>query len=112
MTFACTADAAGAFTPITLPRFAGTLLALTTEPADPEPSDGFDVALVDAAGTDLLGDCGAGRSGHVDERRMIRTIAGIDLHPSVTLADALTLTVSGRHVPGAVLLVTITYAAS
>ena len=83
------------------------LLALTTEP-DHGLRDLFDVALLDSAGVDLMHGCGRARHPRRVSRSIIHDPAGDS--PVLPWGEHFSLTISGRHDPGSVVGVTLTYA--
>ena len=83
------------------------LLALTITP-DHGLRDLFDVCLLDSTGVDLMHGCGRARHPRKVSRSIIHTSAGDS--PILPWGEQCQLTISGRHDPGSVVGVTMTYA--
>jgi hypothetical protein len=106
----CTADAAGATFPATaLPSIEGRLLALVTNPGATQPTDNYDITLVDQHGHDVLEGVGANRD-TLNTEKVAVVYSGTGTHPVVDEADTLTLTITNNAVNSAVVVVQLYYA--
>ena len=82
-------------------RMDGYLLRLVTNPsAVTAPQDDYDITLTDADGKDVLQSVGLNRDTANTEDVPI-VFSGTTSHPVVSLADELTLAISGNNVPNA-----------
>lgn len=109
LVYTCTADAADASFPATvLPAIEGRLLDLVTNPGATQPTDNYDVTLVDQHGHDCLEGVGADRDTANTEKVAI-VYSGTGTHPTVDEPDTLTLTIANNAVNSAVTVIQIYY---
>lgn len=106
----CVADAAAATFPDTvLPPIEGRLLALATNPGATQPTDNYDVTVVDQHGHDVLEAVGGNRDTLNTEKVPI-VYSGTAIHPVVDEADTLTLNIDNNAVNSAVVVIELYYA--
>jgi len=104
---ACVADAAAATFPDTvLPRVEGILWDLETNPGATQPTDDYDVTVIDAEGHDVLESAGLNRDTLNTEKVPI-VYQQTATHPSVDATDVLTLKIANNAVNSAVTLIKI-----
>src|SRR4051812_8010939 len=104
-----TADAAAATVPDTvLPVFEGRLMEFVTNPGAVAPTDNYDIVITDDQGVDKLQGVGANRD-TANTEVAIPVYSGSTIHPVVSRADVLTLSLSGNAVNSAVGKIILTY---
>lgn len=95
------ADAAnGSIPAVVLPPIDGRLMELTTNPGAVAPQANYDITLVDAEGIDRLQGVGLNRH-TANTESAIPVYAGSTIHPVVSRADSLTLTIANNNVNSA-----------
>lgn len=109
ITASCVADAAAATFPDTvLPKFAGTLLHLETNPGATAPTANYDITITDQNAIDVLQGVGANRHTTSSERANIVYSGGLD-HPAVAIDDVLTLAIANNAVNSAITVIELVY---
>lgn len=111
VTFTCTADAADGSFPATVvaAKFEGRLIALETDPGSTAPTDNYDIAITNGAGSDVLQGLGANRDTANTETAQI-VVSGTSLRPTVDESDTLTLAITNNAVNSATIVITLYYA--
>lgn len=95
------ADAADGSIPDTvLPVIEGRLFELTTNPGAVAPTDNYDITMTDAEGIDRLQGVGANRDTANTEVAIV-VYSGSTIHPVVSRADVLTLSLANNLVHSA-----------
>ncbi len=87
----------GSFPTLDIPKLAGRLVALETNPGATAPTSNYDITLVDGEGLDALQGVGANRHTTATEKVPI-VYSGTALHPVVADWQTLTLTLAGNSV--------------
>ncbi len=101
-------DTDGSFPATALPKFSGKLLTLETNPGATEPTDDYDLTLVDGDGLDRLQGVGVDRDTTTSEEVAI-VFSGKELRAYVAMQDTLTLTPANNSVNDAIIVITIYY---
>jgi hypothetical protein len=106
----CTADAAdGSFPDTALPSFEGRLMDLMTIPGGVQPTNLYDITVIDANGLDVLQGVGVDRLTATNEKKPV-VYSGTGTHPTVDDSDALTLHIVNNSVNSAVVTIHLYYA--
>ena len=101
----------GSFTATALTtRLDGFLHKIVTDPGSTAPTDNYDVTLLDDEGVDVLQTTGENRDTANTETAHI-VYSGTTVHPCVSQADTLTLTITGNSQTSATTVITIYYSA-
>lgn len=105
----CVGDAADGTIPATvLPSFEGRLLAITTNPGATQPTDNYDITLVDDEGADRLQGVAANRDTANTESAPV-VFSGSTVHPWVDGDETMTLTFANTSVNDAIVKVILYY---
>ena len=116
ITLTCTADSGDATFPATplVTKFSGELIRMVTNPGATGPTNLYDLTLDDADGIDVL--YGAGDNLLIatteDNPNVVTETAaskGYQMHPPISVADTLTLTITNNSVNSAVVVVKLYY---
>ncbi len=99
----------GSFPTLDIPKIAGRLIALETNPGATAPTDNWDVTAVDEQGLDALQGVGANRDTTNTEKVPV-VYSGTALHPVVGGWQTLTLTPTGNSVNDADIVITLFHA--
>src|SRR6185369_12075552 len=103
------ADAADGTVPDTiLPVFEGRIMELTTNPGAVAPTDNYDLVVTDDQGVDKLQGLGANRDTANTESLTV-VYSGSTIHPVVSRADVLTLSLANNAVHSATGRIILTY---